>query len=311
MERDARYAAVGAFVLLVAACAIAFVYWYSGARDSRSYTRYEVYFEGSVSGLNMGSTVRYLGVDVGRVISMRIDPRNATRVQVIVDIDSSAPVSESTVAELSLQGVTGLLYIDLLGRAGTKKLADRVAGEYHPVIRSVRSGFDVFFSGMPEVFARASEVANRVNAMLSDENVKAVTSLLANLDTASRRLPSSMRNVDELALELRSMARDMSSVAATLRDVTAETAPELKTTIQRVRVVAENLASTSARVDQILAENQQQVRSFTQAGLPELERLARESRDAANEIQNLVRSLRDNPSRLLYQPSNGGVEIPR
>ena len=41
---------------------------------------------------------------------------------------------------------------------------------------------------------------------------------------------------------------------ANLEPVTAETAPELKTTIQRVRVVAENLASTSARVDQILAK---------------------------------------------------------
>ena len=49
MEREANYAAVGAFVLLVVAMAIGFVYWYSDARDAKSYERYEVYFEGSVS----------------------------------------------------------------------------------------------------------------------------------------------------------------------------------------------------------------------------------------------------------------------
>ena len=64
-------------------------------------------------------------------------------------------------------------------------------------------------------------------------------------------------------------------------------------------------------IDAIMAENQGDIRAFTQAGLPELERVARESRAAATEIQDLVRSLRDNPSRLIYQPRDGGVEIPQ
>ncbi len=51
MEREANYAAVGAFVLLVVAMAVLFVYWYSDSVDPRDYTRYEVYFDGSVSGL--------------------------------------------------------------------------------------------------------------------------------------------------------------------------------------------------------------------------------------------------------------------
>ena len=83
MEREANYTAVGAFVLLVAALAGAFVYWYSDARNARSYERHEIYFEGSVSGLTVGSTVRYLGVDVGRVAAIRIDRRSASRVQEI------------------------------------------------------------------------------------------------------------------------------------------------------------------------------------------------------------------------------------
>ena len=53
---------------------------------------------------------------------MRIDPRESSRVQVLVDIDSTAPVSDKTVAELSLQGVTGLLYMDLIQDTGTRRL---------------------------------------------------------------------------------------------------------------------------------------------------------------------------------------------
>ncbi|HPF27081.1 MAG TPA: hypothetical protein PK159_10850 [Steroidobacteraceae bacterium] len=58
MEREGNYAAVGAFVLLVIAMASFFVYWYAGGSDRRNNVRYEIYFQGTVSGLNRGSTVR-------------------------------------------------------------------------------------------------------------------------------------------------------------------------------------------------------------------------------------------------------------
>src|ERR1700744_4377271 len=113
MEREANYAAVGAFVLLVVLVGALFVNWYSDSREHKVYKRYKIYFDGSVSGLERGAAVRYLGVGVGRGHRMRIEPRDGGRVQVLVGLDSSTPISDRTLAELQLQGVTGLLYIDL------------------------------------------------------------------------------------------------------------------------------------------------------------------------------------------------------
>lgn len=311
MEREANYTAVGAFVLLVAAMAVAFVYWYSDAREARTWARHEIYFEGSVSGLNVGSTVRYLGVDIGRVVALRIDKRSASRVQVIVDIDESTPITPRTVAELSFLGVTGLLYIDLLGDAGKKTLADPVSSERYPVIRSVRSGFDVFLSGVPEVMARASDVAQRASRLLSDDNITALSGTIANLERASRGLPSTMREVDALATDLRSMARDLRVVAASLREVSDDAAPRIRNTMQRVETVAGNLASTSAKLDAFLADNADDVKAFSREGLPEAARLLRESREAAVEVRELARSLREDPSRIVRRPAGAGVEVPR
>ena len=311
MEREANYAAVGAFVLLVIAMASLFVYWYADQRDARDYTRYEIYFDGSVSGLTRGGTVRYLGVDVGRVVQMRIDPRAASRVQVIADIDSSAPISEQTVAELSLQGVTGLLYIDLLAQRGGKTLSAAVPSENYPVIRSVRSNFDTFISSLPDTVARAGEVAQRLNLVLSDTNIAAFSRTVANIEKASEVLPGTMRDVEALVKELRVTSREVSAVAADLRAVTSEAGPEAKATLARVRVVAENLANTTSRLDKYLADSQTDLRSFTRDSLPQVERLLLDSRNAAAEFEALSRSLRDNPSQLIYQPSETGVEIPR
>lgn len=96
MEREASYLTVGAFVLLVIALGTWFVIWYTDRQDQRDYKRFEIYFEGSVAGLSKGGPVRYLGVDVGRVVRMNIDPRASDRVQVIVDIDAQAPISDET-----------------------------------------------------------------------------------------------------------------------------------------------------------------------------------------------------------------------
>ena len=49
--------------------------------------------------------------------------------------------------------------------------------------------------------------------------------------------------------------------------------------------------------------------SFTEQGLFELERLMRETRSAAREFRDLSRSLQENPSQILYEPPESGVEI--
>lgn len=311
MEREANYAAVGAFVLLVVAMAGLFVYWYTDSRDARSYRRYEIYFEGSVSGLTRGSTVRFLGVDIGRVQDIRVDRRAAGRVQVIADIDSAAPITKQTVAELSLQGVTGLLYIDLLGQPGTKKLIDDVPSERYPVIPSVRSNFDMFVAGLPEVVARSGEVALRVNSLLSDENIAALSRTVANIELATRSLPATFRDVEALARETRAVAAEVATLAATARGVVESGAPEALAALQRIRVVADNLATTTTRLDQLMAESQRDIRAFARDGLPEFEQLLRESRAAAGEFQQLMQTLRENPSQLVYEPPASGVEIPR
>jgi phospholipid/cholesterol/gamma-HCH transport system substrate-binding protein len=311
MEREANYAAVGAFVLLVSVMAVLFVYWYSDSREHRDFTRYEVYFEGSVSGLERGAPVRYLGVDIGRVYSMRIDPRDSSRVQVLVDIDSDAPVSAKTVAELSLQGVTGLLYMDLTQDNGTRRLVKAVPSEKFPVIRSARSSFDVLLASLPDLVGLASDVADRAARMLSDKNIASVSNALANIDKASSTLPQTLQEVKSLVAELRDAASEVREVAQQANNIVSTAGPEVNTALTRVRTVADNLATASENLDKLVEENRQDIRSFTREGLPELERFLREGRSAAREFRDLSRSLRDDPSQILYQPPQQGVTIPR
>jgi len=311
MEREANYAAVGAFVLLVTLLGALFVYWYSDAREHRDYDRYEIYFTGSVSGLDRGGAVRYLGVGVGRVVDLRIDPRDSSRIEVIVDIDARTPISPQTVAQLQLQGVTGLLYIDLAEDHGKANVPPAVKGLKYPVIRSAPSGFDVLLASLPEVVARGGEVIQRADRLLSDANLASVATALANLNRASGGLPQTIHDLNALLAELRGASADLGASARSVRSVVDDVQPDVRASAQRLHAIADNLTNATAQIDQTIAENRRNIRAFTANGLPEIERFAREGRAAAQDIRALANSLRENPTQLLYEQPERGLEIPK
>jgi phospholipid/cholesterol/gamma-HCH transport system substrate-binding protein len=311
MEREANYTAVGAFVLLITTMAGLFVYWYAGSGDARDYRRYEIYFEGSVSGLNRGSTVRYLGVDVGRVTAIRIDKRASDRVQIIADIDSTTPISRDTLASLSMQGVTGLLYIDLLANAATKRSMASVPSEQYPVIDSVQSNFDRLLASLPDVVGRATVLVDRAARVLSDDNIRAFSKTLQNIELTSATLPGAMRDTAVVIADLKATLADVRVAATSARQLMETSGPDLAAASERIRSISENLAKTTANIDRLMADHREDLGLFLRDSLPEIERLLRDSRTAAQEFRELSRSLKADPSQLLYEPSYRGVEIPR
>jgi len=311
MDRDTNYVVVGAFVLLVTTMAASFVYWYTEQREKRTYERYEIDFLGTVSGLTKGSPVRYLGVDVGKVVRLELDPQQPKRVRVIVDVESAAPIDARTLASLSLQGITGLLYIDLEQDPKATIGGPLAQGDRYPVIRSAPSDFDVLLSSLPALAARTGELVDRFNRVFSDENVHAFDAILDNARLVSARLPETVHDVQLLVADTRRASHEVEGAAADLRRMTNAAAPNIEAALANVRHVTEKLADTSDHLDRFVAENEPGLSRFTQQSLPEFDRLLREARDAARDFDDLSRSLKQNPAQLLYEPNYHGIELPK
>jgi phospholipid/cholesterol/gamma-HCH transport system substrate-binding protein len=310
VERDARYTAVGLFALLAIAAAVAFVWWYSGASDRRDYTRYEIHFTGTVSGLSQGSPVRYLGVDVGRVDSLHVDSGNAGQVNVIADIDSSAPISGATRAKLGLLGLTGLLYIDLQQDLAADARQPLAQGKRYPVIPAQKGSIEEFLETLPDAVTRAANVMMRIEKVLSDENIESLSATLANVQVASDELPDIARQANQLTAEMRTTSTELSALATTLREVTNATRPDLQTTLAEIRRTADNLSRASASLDRIVSGNEAALSQFAGSGVGDVHQLVLDVRDASNEVRALAQSLRENPSSLLRRQRRGGVELP-
>jgi phospholipid/cholesterol/gamma-HCH transport system substrate-binding protein len=289
--------------------AVSFVLWYTNQQDKHIYLRYEIYFPGTVSGLTPGSPVRYLGVNVGKVTRILIDPQQRNRVLVIADIDASAPIDGGTRASLSLQGITGLLFIDLKQDGNARVPGELAEGLHYPVIRSAPSDFDVLLSNLPTLATHLVELVDRVDQVFSDENVRSFKATLDNARLASERLPATLREGQELLGDARKAAQEVKGAAADLREIEAHAGPDLESAVANMRHVSDNLAKTSDLLEHFVADNEPVVSRFTHQSLPELEQLLRESRQAARDFRDLSRSLKQNPSQLIYEPNYRGVEV--
>lgn len=311
MERDAKYATVALFALACIVAAVAFIWWYSGRADRRVYDTYEVYFEGTVSGLSKGSPVRYLGVDVGRVTALSVDKKDPRRVKVIADIDTTAPVSGATQAKLGFLGLTGLLYIDLQQdptAPGAKQLAQ---GERYPVIAARKGSIEVSAERLPEILGQASAVLARMERVLGDENIAAVTKSLANLERATGDIPATLSEARAVAADLRRISASTLELTTRVNRVVADSQPELKATLANARVASDKLARAADGLDHLLNDDDGAFARNAGAGVAELQQLAIDARMASQEIRDLARQLRDQPSSLVREQPEAGVEMPR
>jgi phospholipid/cholesterol/gamma-HCH transport system substrate-binding protein len=311
MDREANYVAVGAFVLLVLVLGTGFVLWYTDSADGKADRRYEIYFDGSVSGLSEGGPVRYLGVSVGRVARISVDPRNAARVRVVADIVEDTPITGDTVARLALQGVTGLLYINLEPRDAGSPPPPPVESLKFPVIPSQESQFDVLVSSLPDVVTQAGEALERINSLLSDKNLAAVTASLGHAEQASSELPAAVADARAMFHDLRGAATEMEITMTALGELSGTGGADIKAAATRLREVADTLAGTAARIDRLVAENESNVDRFADQGLAEFQELVRETRRSVRAIESLTESLERDPSQLIYRPAPAGVEIPQ
>ena len=124
-------------------------------------------------------------------------------------------------------------------------------------------------------------------------------------------MPQAVRELNALIHDLRGATAQLTASAKSTRTVVESVGPEVLGAVQRIHAIADSLANAANGLDKLIADNRQDLRSFTRDGLPELERFVREGRAAAEDISALASSLREDPSQLLYQPPERGMEIAR
>jgi phospholipid/cholesterol/gamma-HCH transport system substrate-binding protein len=307
MERDIRYITVGLVVALLVAGLAGFAAWTAGTFGRGAGNRYTLNVEDDVAGLSEGSAVRYRGMEVGRVVAMRVAPEEPDRIKVDIEVRASTPVNRGTDVTIQPQGITGLSYISL--RTPTAKAPPPATppGERYPVLQTRASRFDRVMEQVPALVKRLSSVARRAEDLLNADNREQVRTLLRR----SNRLVAHVDGLTEEAAGLVAQAEDsLTRLDATVAETRA-TVQDSRAVLPKLDDTLGNLRRLSRRLDRLVAGNEESLDRFAGEGLGELQRFLRDGRRTLAEIKGLARELRQDPSRILYRPPSSGVEVPQ
>ncbi len=293
MYSKINYTIVGIFVLLFGLGMVAFSFWLAKYGLHQEYDLYKTYMKESVAGLSKDSVVRLRGVDVGRVKEIRIDPNNVERVEILLNIKHGTPIKEDMVAHTSMLGVTGLLSIEIEGGTNGSKML-RPSKEHIPVIASSASWFDETKKEIGTLAQRLSLFTEKMQKVLSDENVDHFSNILANTDQLTHK---SVALADEMNATLetyreaaKKVNHDLERLTRSFEKISDESIPA----IRKIKETSKNFNRVALKVERSLDRGDYSIKKTFEPILVDIEILS-------NQISALAKELDESPSDILFK----------
>ena len=312
---------VGAVVLVFAAIAIIG----SGQLFRKTY-EFVLYFEGSVSGLREGASVKYKGVEIGTITSILLqlgDGVDANRIPVIIKLDANKisgsrgvggsltdPAGLKAAIDRGLRGqlqtesiVTGVLFVALdLFPDSPIKFVQPPGSRYQEI------------PTIPTTLQKVQDILGQLLGKLDDVDFKqllnSVTDAVKNLEGLANNkdlqgafagvnqlvnkpeLHAAVRSLDETVRRISQAADGVQKVAGTLDRSVATLSVDLKETLTGVRDAVKQIQVTVANADGFVDPNSPTAYELTKA--------LKEPSGAARSLRLMADFLERNPRALLF-----------
>lgn len=296
MEDKVNYTVVGAFVLALGAALITGVLWLSAGFSARKHLLpYQSIVSESVAGLNLDAPVKYLGVDVGKVSAIRIDPGNPRQVVLRFLIEQGTPIKKDTEAVLKTQGLTGIAYVELNGGSvGSPPLVAQSEDDV-PLIPSKPSLSARLENVLSTVLASVDRLSTNLNAVLDADNRAALKQALADAATVIHAVAAQQKALGQGIADTAATARHLAQASQQLGSTLARIGSSAEA-VQRMADTAGQASASAARTVETAASG---VRQLSTETLPELERAVAELAPLAASLRRLSEQTERSPSSLL------------
>jgi phospholipid/cholesterol/gamma-HCH transport system substrate-binding protein len=296
MEKEANYFFVGIFVSLAILALVGFTIWLMGSGDFSAKQRYTIYFTDTVSGLANEAAVKYQGVDVGRIVGIRLAPEHNNLVKVDVEVKEGTPIHGGTIGTIELQGITGSSYVELTTPTDDQTPLRVVRGEPYPVLEGRGSELRAFLDSLPDMAMKLQSALGSVEEF-AQEGAKMAGSIDAFSKEGTKTATAIRGLADNLKGEIGSLRGDVGRAVASIEGFSKEGAK----TAESIRGLSDNLKGEIGTIRSDLGNTLSSIQQFSKEG-------AR----TADSIRGLADTLKEDPSQVLRGPSSQrGVVIPK
>lgn len=303
MEKNANYALVGLSSVVLFVGLLVFAFWLARFQLTRDFDVYDIVFQGPVRGISQGGEVHFNGIKVGEVERISLDPADPSRVIARARVTSDVPIRTDSYATLEPQGVTGVNYVQITAGTPANPLLKSVTERGQvPRIRSQRSALSDLLAGGGTVLTRTVEALDRVNRVLSDENIRTFSATVSDLQAFSAELrerkeiiadaQTALQNIDLAAQEFTKVAQSGQSL---LDGEGKRTLTNLADAATEARAAAADLRSVVAKLEGPTSE-------FATNGLPQITDAVVSLQTSAASLERLASEIEANPRGLIGKP---------
>ena len=278
------------------------------------------YKEISLTGLEIGSPVKYRGLRIGRIEDMFIDENDVTSIIVEISIDPKTPIKEDNIAVIDYLSIAaGLKMIEIQGGTNESKqlppdsfikagqsLVDTITGKAEVITEKL----ELILNNFAELTAPKQQ---EKFYQLVDNTTKTLESFRTLLDTNHVSIFHTINNMERFSTHLDSFMMTSNLVVTDIRNITQS--QKLTKTVDNVEKITTELqqANLSDLIAKLAAAVEQTNRTFTHLDLTLLKsrhdilsstEILRESLEYFNEFTRLIS---ENPSLLLRSSQRGEI----
>jgi phospholipid/cholesterol/gamma-HCH transport system substrate-binding protein len=310
MERNANYALVGLISTILMIAMIVFIFWLANFAFSQRYDNYQIVFHGPVTGLSRGGDVQFNGIKVGEVSDIQLDAKDPNQVIASARVRSDTPVSVDSQASLEPQGITGVNYIQITAGTVAKPLLKDATPHGQPLVIEAQPGaISSLLSGGGTMVQKALETLNRINQVLSDQNIQKFTGIMSDVQAVTAEL----RERKAIIADAQKALQDADQAAVQIRDL-ASTSKGLvdsdgKRAITKVGDAAAEIQGAAADVRTMVNKLQGPTSDFATNGLPQLTSAISSLEVATKHLDELIGEIRRDPRAFISKAPAKQVEV--
>ena len=299
MAKKKMYFNVGLFVTIGILIGVSAIVWVGASKYFQEGTIFVTYFDESVQGLQIDSSVKYRGVDIGRVMKIGVAPDNRL-VEVVMKIEFSGNVVRDTVAKLRTAGITGIVFVELERRKPEDiKLSPKIDfPTRYPVIQSLPSDIKQIFSAVDSIMEKIKQIDFKGISNQLIDTTKAV-----EIFVGGDRMKRILSNIEYTVANLESATDKVNDIMTEgiIEDVVAEAKDaikEAKTVILRVKteVNSLNVAETTGKANQLIENMNKKMNTAA----TEITVTSENLRRVSETLENLMERLSADPSELIF-----------
>lgn len=260
---------------------------------------YTTYFDESVQGLQVDSAIKYRGVEIGKVQSIKVAP-DYRLIEVVMKISLEGDLQNQTVAALTSAGITGIVFIEL-DRIKAGELSNSPNMNFkssYPIIPSRRSGIGRFLADTGIIMQNIKDIdikgisdqlKNTSKAIEDFVGGKRINNIITHLESTSANLDQAMARINKTVAEgkVDQAANETMGILSDARKLIGQAKNE---------IYALKLQEKADRTDVLLEDINKKAKVITN----ELQDTSEHLRVTSENLQKLSDNLTRNPSELIF-----------